>query len=202
MKGIKTQWIVIAIVVVIALWLVGAYNNFVGLQENVNTAWAQVENQYQRRVDLIPNLVKTVQGIATQEQEVFLGVAEARSKVGGFNFSSDDLGDSAKFAQFQELQGGLSSAIARLLVTVENYPVLKSNENFLALQSQLEGTENRISVERKRFNEDVRAYNVRAKGIPGKWLASVFGFDAEKALFAADEGADEVPEVDFSGVSN
>jgi len=189
---------VIVVVLAIAGWLFKAYNGFVQLNENVSTQWAQVENQFQRRYDLIPNLVETVKGIAEQEQTVFIDVTEARSKVGQMNIDESILSNPDAFASFQAAQDQLSGALSRLLVAVESYPELKSAENFLALQNQLEGTENRIAVERGRFNDVVREYNVRAKGIPGKWLASWFGFDAEKQLFESVQGSEVPPKVDFN----
>ena len=202
MKNSNKKWIpwivVLGVVILVVFWLVGTFNTFIRLGENVETSWAQVENQYQRRFDLIPNLVSTVQGIANQEKSVFLGVTEARAKVGQFAVTPEVLNDPAAFAQFQSVQGDLSSALSRLLLTVENYPNLKSNENFLALQSQLEGTENRIAVERKRFNEESRAYNIKSKGIPGRWLVGMFGLDASKQLFDAVAGSDTAPKVEFN----
>ena len=189
--------IVAAVALLVILWLVGSYNGFIRLGEDVNTAWAQVENQYQRRLDLIPNLVATVQGIANQERTVFTQVTEARAKVGQLTVTPEVLTNPEAFAAFQSAQGELSSALTRLMATVENYPTLRSQENFLALQSQLEGTENRISVERKRFNDSARVYNVKAKSIPSVWLVGLFNVDAEKQLFAADEGAENAPAVDF-----
>jgi len=197
MKKYIPLLVVLGVLLVVVLWLVGAYNSFIRLGENVNTAWSQVENQYQRRFDLIPNLVETVKGIATQEQEVFLGVTEARSKVGQMNVDENLLNDPQAFAQFQEAQAELSGALSRLLVTVEAYPQLRSNENFLALQSQLEGTENRIATERMRYNEEARAYNIKSKGIPGAWLVRLFGLDTSKQLFEAAQGADTAPNVQF-----
>lgn len=190
-------WVVLGVVVLLVLWLVGAYNGFVRLNEGVNTAWSQVENQYQRRFDLVPNLVETVKGIANQERAVFLGVTEARARVGQLTVTPELLSNPQAFAQFEAAQDSLSSALSRLLAVAENYPQIKSNENFLALQSQLEGTENRISTERMRFNESVQAYNIRAKGIPGRWLVGVFGFDNAKALFKAVEGASAPVQVNF-----
>jgi len=171
-------FVVIGVILLVVIgWLVNVYNSFVVLNEDVTTQWAQVENQYQRRYDLIPNLVKTVEGIAKQEQAVFLGVAEARSKVGQIQITPEMLSNPKAFEAFQNAQDGLSSALSRLLVAVEAYPELKSNENFLALQTQLEGTENRIAVERTRFNDVVKVYNIKAKGIPGAWFVRLFGFD-------------------------
>jgi LemA protein len=185
-------------VLLVLLWLGGSYNSFIKLGEETTAAWAQVENQYQRRFDLIPNLVETVKGIANQEKQVFLGVTEARAKVGQLAMTKDVLNDPEAFVKFQELQGELSTALSRLLATVENYPSLKSNENFLALQDQLEGTENRVAVERMRFNEAAKTYNIKAKSIPGVWLVSIFGLDKTKALFESAEGAETAPKVDFT----
>lgn len=172
------------------------YNTLVEMQEGVNSAWSQVENQYQRRADLIPNLVNTVKGYAAHEQEVFTAVTDARSRVGQVQLSAEDLEDPVKFQQFQEAQQQLSGALSRLLAVVENYPQLKANENFLQLQSQLEGTENRIAVERRRFNEAVQQYNTKIRSFPTLITAKIFGFD-EKQYFTAREGSDVVPEVKF-----
>jgi LemA protein len=164
--------------------------------KRVNQAWAQVENQYQRRADLIPNLVKTVQGYAEFEKGVLEQVTELRSKVGQIKLSAEDLSDEQKFKQFQEAQDQLSGALSRLLVVAENYPQLKANENFLALQTQLEGTENRISVERKKFNEAVQDYNTSIRSFPTLITAKIFGFK-EKQYFKSQPGTDKVPDVNF-----
>lgn len=190
-------WIVLGVVVVLVLWLVGAYNGFIRLGEGVNTAWSQVENQYQRRFDLVPNLVETVKGIAQQEQTVFLGVTQARAQVGQLTVTPETLSDPQLFSKFQAAQDSLSSALSRLLAVAENYPQIKSNENFLALQDQLEGTENRIATERMRYNESVQSYNVRAKAIPGRWLVGIFGLPGERQLFKAVEGAAVPVQVNF-----
>ncbi len=190
-------FIILGIILLAGISCALYYNSFVVADEGVNTAWSQVENQYQRRSDLIPNLVETVKGISNQEKAVFLGVAEARSKVGQVSLTAETLSNSEVFANFQNAQSELSNALSRLLVTVENYPQLRSNENFLALQSQLEGTENRISVERKRYNDVVKEYNIKAKGIPGKWFVSLFGFDKSKQLFESTDGAEKAPSVQF-----
>ncbi len=190
--------ILIAIVVVLFLVIssaIGRYNRLVGLEESVDAAWSQVENVYQRRADLIPNLVATVKGFAEQEQEVFIGVTEARSKVNQINLNGIT-DDQAALDRFQSAQGGLSSALSRLLVTVERYPDIKSNQNFLDLQSQLEGTENRIAVERRRYNEVARSYNTDIRRFPNSIYAGMFGFD-RKAYFQATEGADQAPKVEF-----
>jgi len=192
----KYIWLgILAVIIIVVLRLVGYYNSFIGLNESVNTSWAQVENQYQRRYDLIPNLVETVKGYAAQEQTIFLGVTEARSKVGQVDMSK--ISDPAVFKQYQSAQQELSGALSRLLVVAENYPNLKSNENFLALQSQLEGTENRVATERMRYNEMVREYNVKAKGIPGKWFVGMAGLPGSRELFEAVTGANQVPQVKF-----
>jgi LemA protein len=172
-------------------------NTLVDKEEAVEGAWAQVENQYQRRADLIPNLVNTVKGAANFEQETLTSVIEARSKATSVNISASDLSDPAKFQQFQQAQGELSGALSRLLVSVERYPELKANANFLDLQSQLEGTENRISTERKRFNDTAQSYNTAIRKFPASIFASIGGFE-RKAYFEADQGAENVPTVDFN----
>jgi LemA protein len=180
----------------LVIWGISSYNNMVSLDQAVIQSWAQVENQYQRRADLIPNLVNTVKGYADFEKEVLTKVTEARAKVSQFNITPELLNDPQAFAKFQSLQGELSGALSRLLVTVENYPQLKANENFLQLQAQLEGTENRISVERKKFNEVVQSYNTTIKRFPGSMLAGMFGF-GEKQYFKAIQGAETPPKVEF-----
>ena len=180
----------------LVLWGVGVHNQLVGLDENVNTAWAQVENAYQRRADLIPNLVSTVEGAADFERETLTEVIEARARATQVQITPDDLNDPAALARFQQAQEGLSSALSRLLVVVERYPDIKANQNFLQLQDELAGTENRIAVERRRFNEAAQQYNTRRRQIPAVYVARIFGF-GEKAYFEAREGADEAPEVDF-----
>lgn len=172
------------------------YNSLVELDEKVNQSWAQVENQYQRRADLIPNLVKTVQGYADFEKGVLTEVTELRSRVGQIKLSTEDLSNEEKFKQFQDAQDKLSGALSRLLVVAENYPQLKANENFLTLQSQLEGTENRISVERKKFNEAVQDYNTTIRRFPTLITAKIFGFK-EKQYFKSAPGTDKVPDVNF-----
>jgi len=178
------------------MWGTGIYNNLVGLDENVSQAWSQVENQYQRRSDLIPNLVNTVKGVADFEKETYTAVTEARAKVNQINVSPDMLNNPNAFQQFQSAQDGLSSALSRLLVTVENYPQLKANENFMQLQSQLEGTENRISVERKKFNEVVQNYNTTIRRFPASIIAGFTGFN-QKQYFTAAPGSDQAPKVEF-----
>jgi LemA protein len=173
-----------------------SYNTLVTMDENVNQAWSQVENQYQRRADLIPNLVKTVQGYADFEKSVLTEVTEMRSKVGQIKLSADDLSDPDKFKKFQEAQDQFSGAISRLLVVAENYPQLKANESFLSLQTQLEGTENRIAVERKKFNEAVQDYNTKIRSFPTLITAKIFGFK-EKQYFKSTPGSEKTPDVNF-----
>ena len=197
----KKGWIVLIIVIVIIFlsytWVTGKYNRFVGLEEGVNQSWAQVENVYQRRADLIPNLVETVKGYAGHEKEVLVGVTEARAKLGGqVNIGSDVLNNPQAFQQFQQMQSGLTQALQRLMVVVERYPELKADQRFADLQHQLEGTENRISVERRRFNEVVQSYNTTIRRFPDTMFAGMFGFQ-QKQYFQAQEGADQAPQVKF-----
>ncbi|MEN9939585.1 MAG: hypothetical protein RIR61_392 [Bacteroidota bacterium] len=181
--------------VLILLWGVGAYNRLVGLSESTESQWANVQSAYQRRADLIPNLVSTVKGYADFEKSTLTDVIEARSKATSVQISADNL-TPEKVAEFQKAQGELKGALSRLLVSVERYPDLKANQNFLALQSQLEGTENRINVERDRFNEQVRTYNSSVKRIPTSLVAAVGGFDA-RGYFEAEAEAQDAPEVSF-----
>ncbi len=197
----KGLWIVLGLIAaVLAIGFLsfgGIYNGLVQREEAVESAWAQVENVYQRRADLVPNLVNTVKGFAAQEREVLQNVVEARSKVSQVNLNASEIvNDPAALQRFQELQGQLSSALSRLLVTVERYPELKSSQNFLALQQQLEGTENRITVERMRFNEAAQSFNTYRRQFPNVFLANLMGFK-EKAYFEADEGSDAAPTVEF-----
>jgi len=195
----KKSWIilgVIAIVVVILfMWVKGSYNSMVVQGETVTTAWANVESQYQRRLDLIPNLVNTVKGYADFEKSTLTAVVEARASATKVSINPQNL-NAESMKQFQQAQGQLSGALSRLLVTVEKYPDLKANQNFLELQSQLEGTENRIAVERRNFNEAVKIYNSNIKSFPTLIFAKSFGFDA-KAYFEADVKAEEAPKVQF-----
>ena len=184
------------LLIVIASFSGCGYSSLVEQDEKVNQAWAQVENQYQRRADLIPNLVKTVQGYADFEKGVLTEVTELRSRVGQIKLSTDDLSDEEKFKQFSDAQDKLSGALSRLLVVAENYPQLKANENFLQLQSQLEGTENRISVERKKFNEAVQEYNTSIRRFPMLITAKIMGFK-EKQYFKSAPGTDKAPDVNF-----
>jgi LemA protein len=187
---------VVLVVLIMVSWAVGTYNKIVTADESVRGAWSQVENQYQRRFDLIPNLVETVKGFAKQEQTVLLGVTEARASVGGLKVTPEVLRDPQAFARFQQAQDGLSSALQRLLVVTENYPQLKSDQNFLTLQSQLEGTENRIAVERRRFNEIVQEFNIMIRRFPGSMVAG-FGNFKEAQYFKSATGADQAPQVKF-----
>lgn len=187
----------IVVVVIIAIYGIGVNNGLVDREESVEGAWAQVENQYQRRADLIPNLVNTVRGAADFEQETLTAVTNARSNASSINISADDLNDPAKLQQFQQAQAQLSGALSRLLVTVERYPELRANSNFRDLQAQLEGTENRISTERKRFNDAAQSYNASIRKFPTSIFASIGGFE-RKAYFEAEQGAEQAPTVDFS----
>ncbi len=192
--GVGVGLIIIAIIFISSI--VGVYNNLVTLDEQVTQSWSQVENQYQRRTDLIPNLVNTVKGVADFEKETFTQVTEARSRVNQINVSSDMLNNPQAFQKFQAAQDNLGSALSRLLVTVEKYPELKANENFLQLQAQLEGTENRISVERRKFNQSVQGYNTTIRRFPANIVANFSGFN-EKQYFEAVEGSDIAPKVEF-----
>jgi len=194
--GCSIAGIILIILAVLVFWGIGSYNNLVTLNEGVNQSWSQVENQYQRRADLIPNLVNTVKGYANFERGVLTDVTEARARVSQMNITPEILNDPQAFQRFQQLQGELSSALSRLLVTVENYPELKANENFLQLQAQLEGTENRISVERRKFNETVQGYNTTVKRFPNSVFAGLFGFE-EKEYFRAVPGSETTPKVEF-----
>ncbi len=172
------------------------YNKFVNLDEDVENAWSKVQSAYQRRADLIPNLVNTVKGVADFEQETLTNVIEARSKATSVNIDANNLTPEA-LQQFQQAQSQVSSALSRLLVTVERYPDLKANQSFLELQTQLEGTENRIKVERDRFNDTATTYNKAIRRFPASFFATIFGFD-QKAQFEADPGAQNAPTVDFN----
>jgi len=187
--------VVIGLILFSILALAGSYNGLVKGEEQVRQAWAQVENVYQRRLDLIPNLVETVKGYAAHEKGTFTQVTDARAKAAG-SFSPEILDDPSKFSQFQESQQALSGALGRLLVTVENYPQLKANQNFLSLQSQLEGTENRITVERGRYNDAARVFNTRIRQFPSNIVASLFSF-RPKDYFKSDSQAQKAPSVKF-----
>lgn len=181
--------------VVTTLFSSCGYNKMVSLEEQVSSQWAQVENVYQRRADLIPNLVNTVKGYAQFEKDVLIQVTEARAKASSITVDPKNLTPET-VQKFQQAQNGLSSALSRLLVTVEKYPDLKANQNFLELQSQLEGTENRISVERNKFNEVTRDYNTKIRSFPSNLTAKMFGFE-KKGYFEATTGAEKAPTVTF-----
>ena len=195
----KALWITLAIIVVLLFagysWVKGTYNTMVTQDEGVKTAWSQVENQYQRRMDLIPNLVNTVKGYATHEKETLEGVVSARAEATKTTIDPSNLNEES-MKKFQAAQGELSSALSRLMVVLERYPDLKANQNFSELQAQLEGTENRISVERKRFNETAQSYNTYIRTFPTNILAGMFGFQS-KAYFSAESGAEKAPKVEF-----
>jgi LemA protein len=189
-KGVKTALIILGILFILSFafysFVKGTYNSLVMLDEGVKAAWAQVENQLQRRYDLIPNYVETVKGFAKQEREVFIKVTEARSKVGGATTVPEKI----------QANNELSSMLSRLLVVVERYPQLKSDQNFLRLQDELAGTENRIAVERRRYNETVKTYNIKVRTFPTNILAGIFGFE-KASFFDVPESAQEVPKVEF-----
>ncbi|MGB5873112.1 MAG: LemA family protein [Bacteroidota bacterium] len=199
-KGCMIAGVIVAAIAVgiigLVLWGTGVYNSLVTLDEGVRTSWGQVQTQYQRRADLIPNLVSTVKGYAAHEREVLTDVTEARAKVGQITVTPEVLNNPQAFQRFQAAQDGLSSALSRLLAVVENYPQLKANENFLVLQDQLEGTENRISVARQRFNTAVQGYNTTIRRFPASIVAGMTGFE-QKQYFQAAEGADTAPAVEF-----
>lgn len=191
----KKNWILIAGAAILLLVGYNSYNSIVTLQEDIRQNWSQVENQYQRRADLIPNLVSTVKGYASHEKEALTAVIEARSKATSTNIDASNL-TAESMQQFQQAQNGLSSALSKLMVVVERYPDLKANESFLQLQAQLEGTENRIATERRNFNTGVGDYNKKIKRIPGKLFALMFGFE-EEPYFEAEDGNEVAPEINF-----
>ncbi|MEE0871556.1 MAG: LemA family protein [Bacteroidaceae bacterium] len=191
----KSTIIIIAVAVLAVVWGITGYNGLVSMDEGVQTKWADVETQYQRRADLIPNLVNTVKGYAAHESETLQAVVEARAKATSVNIDPSNM-SAEQIANFQKAQDGVSSALGRLLVTVEKYPDLKANENFKELQAQLEGTENRISVARRDYNEAARKYNTTLRSFPKNILAGMFGFE-KKAYFEAQEGSEQAPTVQF-----
>jgi len=195
-KGIGVLLVIIGLIVIIAFSVRGTYNGLVGKQEGVDAAWAQVSNQYQRRADLVPNLVKTVEASADFEKSTLESVVNARASVGRVNIDASKAPDEATLQKFQEAQGQFSSALSRLLVVAENYPDLKASAGFRDLQVQLEGTENRIAVERGRFNEVVREYNTSVRKFPAVLFAGMLGFQT-KPYFRSDAGTDKAPEVKF-----
>ena len=194
-KGLVVLLVVAAVAIGLFGWFKSNYNNMVKMDEGVQAAWSQVENVYQRRADLIPNLVATVKGYASHEQQTLEGVVSARSKATQITLDAENLTPD-KLAEYQKAQGELGAALGKLLAITENYPELKANENFLSLQSQLEGTENRIAVERKKFNEAARNYNTEIRQFPKNIVANLFGFE-KKPYFEAAEGAHQAPVVAF-----
>ena len=184
------------VAVLVLLWGVSKYNGLVGSQEQVNTAWAQVENNYQRRADLIPNLVNVVKGYASHERETLEGVIQARSRATSTTIDANNM-DEAALARFQQSQDALSSALSRLMVVVEKYPELKANEQFQTLMAQLEGTENRIATARRDFNEIAKTYNLEVRSFPNSLIAGITGF-RPRPYFTAQAGSDVAPVVDFS----
>ena len=189
-------WIIpVGILVVVVLWAIGGYNGMVKMDEQVQNSWANVETQYQRRADLIPNLVSTVKGYAKHEQQTLEDVVKARSEATQVKVDAENL-TPEKLAAFQKAQSGVSSALGRLLAVAENYPDLKANQNFLELQSQLEGTENRITVARKDFNDTAKSYNQAIRQFPKNILAGMLGFE-KKSYFEAEAGSEKAPKVEF-----
>ena len=195
MKKISPVIIVLALVVILFLMGMGAYNGMVSAREKVNAQWANVENQYQRRSDLIPNLVETVKGYAKHESGTLEAVVNARAQATQMKIDPANL-TPEKLQEYQQMQGAVGAALGRLIALQENYPDLKANQNFLALQSQLEETENRISLERTRFNEEATTYNTLIKKAPRSIIAGMFGF-TEKPYFTAEKGAEKAPDVKF-----
>ena len=189
-------WIIpVGIIVILVIWAISGYNGMVKMDEQVQNKWANVETQYQRRADLIPNLVSTVKGYAKHEQQTLENVVKARSEATQVKVDAENL-TPEKLAAFQKAQSGVSSALGRLLAVAENYPDLKANQNFLELQSQLEGTENRITVARKDFNDAAKSYNQSIRQFPKNILAGMFGFE-KKSYFEAEAGSEKAPKVEF-----
>ena len=198
MKNWKIPAVIGGVVLLLIMIVAGSYNSMVASRESVNTAWSKVESQYQRRSDLIPNLVNTVKGAANFEQETLTKVVEARAKATQIKVDANNPDDIAKF---QQAQSEVSSSLSRLLAVAENYPQLKATENFKDLQSQLEGTENRITVARNDFNDAAKSYNTKVKSFPTNLLAGMFGFK-ERRYFEPDAGANKAPSVDFNAASS
>jgi len=194
-KGYIVLIVIVVLVLGIFLWFKGSYNGMVQMSENVSEQWSNVENQYQRRLDLIPNLVSTVKGYAAHEEKTLTDVVNARAKATQTQISFDNLNE-ATLKKLNQTQGELSSALSRLMAISESYPDLKANQNFLELQAQLEGTENRIAVERRKFNEIVRSYNAYIRKFPKNIVAGMFGF-VPKPYFEANNGAENAPKVEF-----
>lgn len=195
MKKLLPWIVVLGVLAIIALWAVNVYNGLVENEETVESAWSQVENQYQRRADLVPNLVATVKGYATHESETLENVISARSRATQITIDPSNV-TPEQLAQYQAAQGELSQALGRLLAVAESYPDLKANENFRDLQSQLEGTENRIAIARQQFNDTAREYNTKVRRFPANIIASIFGFE-RKPYFEADEESKHAPKVEF-----
>lgn len=195
MKMNKTAIIVMAVVAVVVIWAIVGYNGLVKADETVSTAWSNVENQYQRRADLIPNLVNTVKGYAAHEKETFDAVVSARTRATQITVDADNM-TPEKLQEYQEAQGAVGAALSRLIAISEAYPDLKANQNFKELQAQLEGTENRISVERRNFNNAAKEYNTSIRTFPRNILAGMFGFE-KRPYFEAKEGTENVPSVNF-----
>jgi LemA protein len=195
MKTLKIWIVVLGVLAIIALWAVNAYNALVECQEDVESAWSQVENQYQRRADLVPNLVATVKGYAAHEQETLEGVVNARAKATQIVIDATNM-TPEQIAAYQAAQGELSQALGKLLAIAENYPDLKANENFRDLQAQLEGTENRIATARQFFNDAAKKYNKKVRRFPSNIIAASFGFE-QKGYFEADPEAKQAPKVEF-----
>jgi LemA protein len=194
-KGWIVTIVIVGVVIILVAWGTGIFNKLVSKEETVNQQWANVENVYQRRSDLIPNLVATVKGVANFEQQTLTAVIEARAKATSVNINPKNL-DEASLQKFQQAQDGVSSALSRLMVVVEKYPELKATQNFSELQAQLEGTENRITVERRTFNETAQAYNTYLRSFPASMFGGMMGFQ-KKAYFQAQAGAEKVPQVQF-----
>jgi LemA protein len=197
LAGLGCLGIIVIAVIILGFSAWGTYNKLVAEQQQVESKWAQVENVYQRRADLIPNLVATVKGYAAHESETLEAVTASRSQVGSIKVTPEILNNPAEFQKFQQAQSGLTSALSRLMVVVERYPDLKANQNFLELQNQLEGTENRITVERMRFNEAAQTYNTRIMQFPANLYARIFGFQKKLYLQSAP-GSEKAPVVDFT----
>ncbi len=195
-RGLTLTIIVVAVVLLLVFWGVGQYNSLVVLDEQVNTSWSQVENQYQRRADLIPNLVETVKGYASHERETLEGVINARAKASQPIIQAGEEMTQEQLNQFQQAQGDLTSALNRLMVVVERYPELKADENFRQLQAQLEGTENRITTARMDFNNEAQQYNTKVRRFPTNIFAGLFGFH-QRPYFQAEAGAEQAPQVKF-----
>ena len=191
----KSTWIIIGVIVLIVIWAISINNRMVGMEENVNKSWGNVENVYQRRADLIPNLVNTVKGYAEHETSTFEAVVNARAKATSISVNPDNM-TADQLKEFQQAQNDVTGALGRLIAISESYPELKANENFKELQSQLEGTENRIAVERKNFNDSASRYNTYIRKFPQSIIAGMRGFE-KKPYFEAEEGANKAPKVEF-----